>query len=100
MVLDEERKIRGMQMQLFGSVGVIGSGLDINTAYENAKADILVQLRIKLPVFDGGQRRIAVEKRKAQLKFTEVHNEFQEQSFKQKVHQLAKRLTKYRMSWN
>lgn len=90
MVLDEERKIRGMQMQLFGSVGVIGSGLDINTAYENAKADILVQLGIKLPVFDGGQRRIAVEKRKAQLKFTEVHNEFQEQSFKQKVHQLAK----------
>lgn len=64
-------------MQLFGSVGVIGSGLDINTAYENAKADILVQLGIKLPVFDGGQRRIAVEKRKAQLKFTEVHNEFQ-----------------------
>ena len=37
MVLDEERKIRGMQMQLFGSVGVIGSGLDINTAYEMQK---------------------------------------------------------------
>lgn len=37
MVLDEERKIRGMQMQLFGSVGVIGSGLDINTPMKMQK---------------------------------------------------------------
>lgn len=90
MALDEERKTRGMQMQLFGSIGLIGSGMDITAAYENAKADILVQLGVQLPIFDGGQRKTAVNKRKAQLNFAENDNKFKEQSFKQKVNQLAK----------
>ncbi|MCQ0112077.1 Outer membrane protein TolC [Zhouia amylolytica] len=89
MVLEQERKTRGLQMQLYGSVGVIGSGMDISTAYQNSKADVLVQLGLEVPIFDGGQRRIAIEKRKTQLAFNQAENTFREQSFKQRVRQLV-----------
>ncbi|UNY98461.1 TolC family protein [Zhouia spongiae] len=102
MVLDQERKTRGMQMQLYGSVGVIGSGMDIGTAYQNSKADILVQLGIEVPIFDGGQRRLAVKKRKVQLKYNMEENTFNEHSFKQRVRQLALQFNEIQeeLSWS
>jgi len=87
--LDKAKKDFGLQANLQASLGLTRSAEQLSEIYSDPQNETLVNLSVRLPIFDGGQRKKARQQANLQKSFVQENTEFTELSFKQNVEQLA-----------
>lgn len=76
---------RGINLELYGEVGLNKTGYSLKSAYSGLQDNEIVGLRLSLPLFDWGVGRGRVKMAKADLDATLVRNEQQQEEYVQEV---------------
>ena len=72
---------RGIQLELYGEVGLSKTGYTLKNAYTNLQDNEIVGLRLSLPLFDWGVGKGRVKMAKADLEATLVRNRQLEEEY-------------------
>lgn len=87
--LEQARRDHGWQGSISATFGWVGTGARLPDSYRAPGVESFVQVTLRVPVVDGGQRKIAISSAQQQQQYAREENEFNEQAFRLNVRQLA-----------
>lgn len=87
--IDRAKKDNGFQAFLQASVGLTKNAATLPEVYDNPNNEILVNLSLSVPLYDGGIRRQAVKQAQLSYDLAEQRRQFIENDFERNVRQLV-----------
>lgn len=92
----------GFRGELLASLGLVKSGNGLEDIYKNPKQEVLVNMSFTLPIFDGSQKKIVLQKQSISEDLLQDRKTYAEQAFKNQlrvvIHQMEARAEELKQS--
>lgn len=89
---DRIKKQYGFRGELLASLGLVKSGNQLGEIYQDPKQEVLVNMTLTLPILDGNQKKVALQKQLIAQELQQDRKVFAEQAFKNQLKTLLQQM--------